>query len=274
MKEFFARLNPTERRFVVGVGVVFFLVVNIVWVWPHFGDWGKTRAALDNDRILLAKFAAGTNQIPTLEKNIHSYQIAGSFVPPEDQIVSFFRQIQNQAAASRVGILSMGSSRQPTATDNPFFVEQSQTITLQSQEKELVDFLYQLGADPNSLIRVKVLSVQPDAPRQNLQARVTLVASYQRKEQAPTGTPAAGAKTPTPAAAPKTAAPPAGTKTSMPTTPVAPAGGPKPVFPGSAAPKPGAQPQPGQQRLPGPQRPPGWQPQKQPMLPPGTRTNH
>src|SRR5579864_4405214 len=120
MKEFFARLNPTERRFVVGVGVVFFLVVNIVWVWPHFGDWGKTRAALDTARQQLGKFVAGTNQIPALKKQIDDYGGKGSFVPPEEQIISFFRQIQNQAAASRVGIINMGSSRQAAAADNPF----------------------------------------------------------------------------------------------------------------------------------------------------------
>lgn len=185
MKEFIARLNPTERRFVVGVAVVFFLVVNVVWVWPHFGDWGKTRTALDNARPLLTKFATGTNQIPALTKEIHNYQIAGSFVPAEDQISRFFRQIQNQAAASHVGILRMSNSRQAAPADNPFFVEQNQTVQLQSSEKELVDFLYQLGADSNSLIRVKVLSVQPDPRRENLTTGVTLVASYQRNAPNP-----------------------------------------------------------------------------------------
>lgn len=250
MKEFFARLNPTERRFVVGVGVVFFLVINIVWVWPHFGDWGKTRTALDTARGLLAQFAAGTNNIPTLKKQIDAYKGAGSFVPPEDQIIQFFRQIQNQAAFSGVGIISMGSGRQTAAAENPFFVEQNQTIQVQSQEKNLVDFLYRLGADPNSLIRVKVLSVQPDPPRQNLTARVTLIASYQRK--APVATPAAAGKTAIPTAPAKTSAPatpakvgnPAvGTTTSKPPTPVSPAARPNPLLPNPAAPNRGPQPQ-------------------------------
>ena len=239
MKEFFARLNPTERRFVVGVGVVFFLVINIVWVWPHFGDWGKTRTALDNARTLLAKFATGTNQIPKLKGEIDKYQGAGSYVPPEDQIIQFFRQIQNQAAASHVGIIAMGSSRQTAAADNPFFVEQNQTITLQSQEKDLVDFLYQLGADPKSLIRVRVLSVQPDPPRQNLTARVTLVASYQRKAPAP---------------AASTAAPAPAATTPKPVTPAAPATTPKPPMPNPQAPKSGPAPQ--KLPLPPPGRPP------------------
>jgi hypothetical protein len=66
MKEFFARLNPTERRFVVGVAVVFFLVINIVWVWPHFSDWSQTRIKMDTAGANLAKFAGGTNLIPSL----------------------------------------------------------------------------------------------------------------------------------------------------------------------------------------------------------------
>jgi hypothetical protein len=241
MKEFFARLNPTERRFVVGVAVVFFLVVNIVWVWPHFGDWGRTRADLDKARGLLATYVRGTNQIPALEEAIAKFRGEGKFVPPENQILEFFRHIQNQAAASHVGIISMGNSRQAAAADNPFFVEQNQTIQLQSQEKELVDFLYQLGADPKSLIRVRVLSVQPDPPRQSLSTRVTLVASYQRKAPAP----AASAAAPAPA-----------TTTPKPVTPAAPATAPNPQGPKPLTPNP-------QTPRPGPAQ------QKPPLLPPG-----
>ena len=241
MKEFFARLNPTERRFVVGVAVVFFLVVNMVWVWPHFGDWGKTHAAMDKARGLLIQFSRGTNEIPALEKEIAKYRGQGQFVPPENQTIQFFRLIQNQAAFSGVGIINMGSSRQPTATDNPFFVEQNQTIQVQSGEKQLVDFLYHLGADSNSLIRVKVMSVQPDPPRQNLAARITLIASYQKN--APTAAPKAAAATPataTPkptapkpatAAAPKQAAPnTAITKPAQPPRGLLPPGG-RPLLP-------------------------------------------
>jgi hypothetical protein len=43
-----------------------------------------------------------------------------------------------------------------------------------------VDFLYSLGAG-NSLVRVRGLSLSPDAPRQNLRVSVTLVGSYQKK---------------------------------------------------------------------------------------------
>ncbi|HWD92327.1 MAG TPA: hypothetical protein VG938_08260 [Verrucomicrobiae bacterium] len=208
MKEFFARLNPTERRFVVGVLVLFFLVVNLVWVWPHFSDWGKTRIQMDKASSELIQFQQGVAKIPGLQREIEKYQKQGDVVPLDDQAVRFVRLIQNQAAQSGVIIVSMGSQRQSGGnTNNPFFVEQNETITLQSGEKQLVDFLYNLGAG-NSLIRVKVLSVQPDQSHQQLTSRVTLIASYQRK--APVAAPAArpAAHSAAPAAKPPAAAPP------------------------------------------------------------------
>ncbi len=39
MKKYFAQLRPLERRLVVGVAVVLFIVLNWVFIWPHFSDW-------------------------------------------------------------------------------------------------------------------------------------------------------------------------------------------------------------------------------------------
>jgi hypothetical protein len=199
MKEFFARLNPMERRFVVGVIVVFFLVGNIVWVWPHFSDWGKTKTRMNTASDKHVLFQQGIAKIPALKRDIDKYQKQGDVVPAEDQAVGFVRLIQKQAAQSRVMILDIGGrGRQAGTTNNPFFVEQNQTVRLQSGEKELVDFLYNLGVG-NSLIRVKVLSVQPDQSHQQLSSGVTLIASYQRKTPVARGA--------TPAAAPAAKAP-------------------------------------------------------------------
>ena len=43
-------LRPQERRLVVFVGIVFFVVLNIWLVWPHFGDW--TKVSMDRERAL------------------------------------------------------------------------------------------------------------------------------------------------------------------------------------------------------------------------------
>jgi hypothetical protein len=224
MKEFFARLNPTERRFVVGVAVVFFLVINIVWVWPHFGDWSATRGKMDDASKKLVLFESGTNLIPGLQKEIERYQNQGLLVPSGDQAVNFVRLIQSQAAMSGVIPESMTPTRQPNDTNNPFFENQVENLTMQCGEKQLVDFLYSLGAGSNSLIRVKVLYVQPDPSHQRLSTRLTLMASYQKKSvrsgPAASGatrrpapqSPAPGSKpTAAPATAPATARKPAPT---------------------------------------------------------------
>jgi len=223
MKAFFARLNPTERRFVVGVAVLFFIVINFVWVWPHFWDWSKTRTRMTEAQKQLFLFINGTNQIPDLRKEIDKYQRKGEVVPAQDQAVRFVRLIQNEE--SKVGVMhdSMNPQRQSGPAANPFFLEQSETMTLQSSEKQLVDFLYNLG-NGTSLIRVKVLSVQPDQSHQKLTTRLTLIASYQKNEVAPRG--------PAPAAAPPAKTPVNPAKSAVTNLPGVPAGAvPKPLTP-------------------------------------------
>jgi len=200
MKAFFARLNPTERRFVVAVAVVFFLVINIVWVWPHFGDWSQTKTRNDDASKKEVLFQGGINLIPGLQKEIEKYQKQGQLVPAADQALNFVRLIQNQAAQSGVIPESMSSQRPIGTTNNQYFVEQIENMTLQSSETQLVNFLYNLGAGSNSLIRVKALAVQPDGSHQRLSTRLTLVASYQKKNigPAPASAPAPAAKRPAP----------------------------------------------------------------------------
>lgn len=233
MKQFLARLNPVERRFVVGVAVAFFLVGNIVFVWPHFADWGETRTAMNNWLNQLDKFQRGADKLPHLRTDIAKYQKEGETVPAEDQAVQFYNIVTSQAAKSGVQINNLNNARQ--SGTNQFFVEQNQTIQTQSGEKQLVDFLYGLGAG-KSLIRVRALSVNPDPSHQQLVARITLVASYQRK------TPVPESRTATPAAAPAAnkAATQAGQKPTAPniTAPKPPA--PKTPVPNPTMPKPGS----------------------------------
>ena len=43
MKKYFAQLRPLERRLAVAVLVALFLVLNYVFIWPHFSDWSHLR---------------------------------------------------------------------------------------------------------------------------------------------------------------------------------------------------------------------------------------
>jgi type II secretory pathway component PulM len=222
LKTYLSKLNPSERRFVVGVALVFFLVINIFFVWPHFSDWHSLKSRLAAANGTNAIYNVVFQQTNKLAAEVTKMQRAGANVPPEDQAVQFLRTIQTQAAQSGVGVT--GNGRLITRT-NQFFMEQIQTITVQSGEKQLVDFLYNLGSG-DSLVRVRDLSVRPDQNRQQLAASITLIASYQKNPKltpapAPAATPkstAAAAPKTTPAVAPKTT-PAAGADISKPVKP-------------------------------------------------------
>lgn len=213
MKTYFSKLNSGERRLVIGTGIVLFLVLNYVFVWPHFTDWGTIRGRLDTANATLATFDAMFQKTNALGIEVEKMQRGGGNVPAEDQAVAFLRTIQTQAAQS--GVAVGGNGRLITRTNSPFFMEQIQTITVAAGEKQLVDFLYNLGSG-DSLVRVRDLSIRPDPPRQQLQANITLIASYQKNVKVAAAPAAKPAPQP---AAPSKAAPPAVPASSQPATP-------------------------------------------------------
>jgi type II secretory pathway component PulM len=217
MKGYFARLSPTERRFVVGVGVLLFIVLNVWLVPPKIAEWKQVQDRMFKARRSMRLYETAINDKPRLERLVRELESEGQDVPFEDQATRLLETIRSQAVSS--GASFLGNTRTTTRT-NQFFVEQLQTVSLQSGEKPLVDFLYTLG-EGNSLIRVRDLSLRPqDANRQQgLAASVTLVASYQKKPStrpAPTATkaPATASKTPAPTGASKASTPPASKSTT------------------------------------------------------------
>jgi type II secretory pathway component PulM len=207
-KTTWGNLRPVERRLVVGVGVLLFVVANIVWVRPLFGAWGTTQIRLEKARSTLKMFNDEIGGKRKVESSIRDLEKQGGGVAGEDQQNQFQRAVQSQAAQSGVNIT--GSSRQQTRT-NEFFVELLQTFTVQSREEQLVDFLYNLGAG-DSMVRVRDISLRPDAAHQQLAGSIKLVASYQKAPRKGRGT--------TPAATPTTKASPTATTPSKDQKPV------------------------------------------------------
>ena len=200
---YFARLSSLERRFIVLAIVVVFVVVNLWFVLPRFNDWGEVLKRHETALTTRAKYEKEIAQTTTYASQISKLESEGVAVPVEDQALNFLTTIQNQAVQSGVQVIT--STRQPERT-NQFFLERAQGLTIQSTEAQLVDFLYKLG-DGNSLIRVRALSLRPDAPRQALGGNLTLIASYQKKASArPAPAPAPASA---PAATVKTNKPPA-----------------------------------------------------------------
>ncbi|MGA2278725.1 MAG: hypothetical protein ABSG80_00325 [Verrucomicrobiota bacterium] len=182
MKKYFAHLRPLERRLAVGVVVVLILVLNWVFIWPHFSDWSQLKTRLKNARATLANYQATIAQATNYQAQVKSMEGQGEFVALEDQAINFMRTIQAQAEASGVGRANY--SRSIMHTNDAFFIEQVQNINVVATDQQLVDFLYKLGSGA-SMIRVRDLELQPDGPRQHLNANIRLVASYQKNPVVP-----------------------------------------------------------------------------------------
>jgi Tfp pilus assembly protein PilO len=182
MKKYFAHLRPLERRLAVGVVVVLILVLNFVFIRPHFSDWSQLKTRLKNARDTLASYQATVAQATNYQAQVKSLEGQGEFVALEDQAINFMRTIQAQAEASGVGRANY--SRSIMHTNDAFFIEQVQNINVVATDQQLVDFLYKLGSGA-SMIRVRDLELQPDGPRLHLNANIRLVASYQKNPVAP-----------------------------------------------------------------------------------------
>jgi Tfp pilus assembly protein PilO len=178
MTSYLDRLNlrPFEKRLVVGVAAVLFVVFNAWFVFPHFSDLSQAQARKAEALKKLQRWQGESDHIPKYRAAIASIIGESAEVVPEDQQHKFSSDYQTQASASGV---NLNQVLRTTTRTNDFFIELTQTIVVQSGERQLVDFLYKLGAG-SSLIRVRGLSLSADGPKQQLSATIALVASYQK----------------------------------------------------------------------------------------------
>lgn len=199
MSGFWNRLNlrPNERRLIVGVAVVLFIVLNAFLVWPHFKDWSQMQERLFGAQSKLGRYQTEVNQMPEYKRRLQTLEGDGGAAFSQDQDIQLLRTIQTHAAETGVNITQTPKAITQT---NEFFLEQVQNLSLQGREEQLVNFLYNLGSG-NSMVRVRDLSLRPELPaRQQLSVNVRLVASFPRKpaaKPAPSTPQTAAANSPT-----------------------------------------------------------------------------
>jgi Tfp pilus assembly protein PilO len=226
-------LRPNERRLVIGVAIVVFIILNWIFVWPEFGEWGRLQKRQREADDLLRRYRAEVQNTAQYQKTLNELEKAGATVASEEQALKLSTTIYNQAALSGVTPNNYNEIRQTSSgpgKGNQFFEEKAANVNITGDEKALVDFLYNLGVG-GSLIRVRSMSLSPDQPRYKLQGNLQVVASYARKappKAAPAATPpktnapaAAGANTRSTTATPKPISPFTNTnapgKTNLPT---------------------------------------------------------
>ena len=177
MNGYWNNLRPFEKRVVAGFGALFFVVLNFLFVFPHFSDLADAHERMGVAQRKLARYQNEIAQTNVYVAGLREFERENSDVPAEDQSLQFANTVNAQAGQSGVHIVS--NSHINTQT-NQFFLEKSQSLSVQAGEQQLVEFLYDLGSG-NSQVRVRDLSVRPDPLRQQLVAQVKLVASYQKR---------------------------------------------------------------------------------------------
>ncbi|MGA2176933.1 MAG: hypothetical protein ABSH38_18310 [Verrucomicrobiota bacterium] len=252
MNSFLEQLNltPQERRIVVAIGLVVIIVLNLLFVWPHFGEWGRTQKQLAQMYRTIETFnreiAADTNPTNGIKKELAKLerQEGAARMDVQVQLQETIRALALKNGVTVNNYVPVGSRNPQT---NEFFEEQSQQITIESQEPQLVAFLYQIGNDP-SMIRVSELELSPaDQNRYKFRGRITLTANFAKKPPAS----AAAAKAAKPGA--PAAKQPAGPKQPPAAKPPV---GPKPGGPPVPGQRPGSNPK----TIPSPMAPPGQNP--------------
>ena len=184
MKSLFDKLNlrPQERRWVVGVGIIVFIVLNFWLVFPRFGDLGRTQQEKDKAEKTLKRFKDELARKDRYQRELNNLEKLGQFLPSEEQALELQREVYQQAQQSGVMIVrsadaSRAGSQQRT---NSFFEEQTLVLVVNTGEKELVDFLWGLGKG-QSLTRVSSMRLQRDPSQTKLSGDLTLVKSFQKK---------------------------------------------------------------------------------------------
>jgi hypothetical protein len=201
---YWSNLRPFEKRVVVAFGALFFVVLNFLFVIPHFSDLAAVNERMENAKRKLARYQNEIAQTNNYVAGLRQFEGENSDVPAEEQSMQFANTVNIQAGQSGVHISSAGHINTQT---NQFFLEKTQGLGVQAGEQQLVDFLYNLGSG-NSQVRVRDLNVRPDPPRQQLAAQITLVASYQKRAAArPGARPASAPGTRSTAASPEPSRP-------------------------------------------------------------------
>jgi Tfp pilus assembly protein PilO len=202
-------LTPQERRIVVVIAVVVFVVLNLLLVWPHFGDLARVRHDLEETRQTMRDWNAEISK--DLDPSTNGYKNKLKALQHEQgggivsQQIQLQKSVYEQAMKTGVNVSDYHSVGSTAEVTNEFYEEQSLKITFECQETQLINFLFNVGNDP-AMIRVRELSLRPaDANRYGLRGDAFLSANYAKQPQKAAPAVKTTPQTAPPAVAPKTA---------------------------------------------------------------------
>ena len=95
-------LRPFEKRVVVGVAALFFVVLNFLFVFPYFKEWNQIDDRMFQARRKLRMYSEEVSKTNTYWIKVREMEKAGLEVPPEEQVRHFANTIDSQAGKSGV----------------------------------------------------------------------------------------------------------------------------------------------------------------------------
>lgn len=171
-------LRPQERRLVVIVGMIIFVLLNMWFVWPYFDDWGATKSEISASETTLDRYQREIAKKAQYEARQRELETTGSEMLSSE--IELQRIVQSQAAAAGVQLGRQTFVKTPTGRTNQFFQEGGYSIEFSAGGKEIVDFLVGVAAQ-NAMIRVREMNLRPEANQTRLGGTLVFVGNFQQR---------------------------------------------------------------------------------------------
>ena len=176
-------LNAYERRLIGGVLLGIFFVVNLMLVGPKFSEWGEVRAQRESAQQKLRVYQAVLNKRGGLEERLAKLESSGMKVLPEERSSKLFELIQQKLRENKLPATGLQDNRPSSRAGNlrkpkeEFFEQNTYSLNINADYKQLIDFLVAIGGDEDLMIRVGRLHIE--LAGHQLNCRITLIANYQ-----------------------------------------------------------------------------------------------
>lgn len=176
-------LNAYERRLIGGVLLGIFFVVNLMLVGPKFSEWGEVRAQRESAQQKLRVYQVVLNKRGGLEEHLAKLESSGMKVLPEERASKLFELIQQKLRENKLPAAGLQDNRPSSRAGNlrkpkeEFFEQNTYSLNINADYKQLIDFLVAIGGDEDLMIRVGRLHIE--LAGHQLNCRITLIANYQ-----------------------------------------------------------------------------------------------
>ena len=176
-------LNVFERRLIIGVFLGIFLVLNLMFVGPKFREWGEVRARQESAQQKIRIYQTVLSKRDGLEKQLEKLDKSGMKVLPKERASKLFELIQQKLRKSNLPVTALQRNRRSPQAGNlgqpkeKFFEQETYSLNVNANYKQLRDFLVAIGSDEDLMIHVGRLHLE--SAGHQLNCKITLVANYQ-----------------------------------------------------------------------------------------------